>query len=337
MLGTEHERLANLMVSDAQESFFYALSSSGPLRGPGERNVTDSSPSNSRTDWQAAILEFDDALLRFTNLESIQSICQRDHSQRSTRRELLLGWLSGRAQLYEAAQRALATSEETSAAAYTAFMLRCLGWRSHFSRTLTSLSLVFCSQFLLDPLEFDEFWNDDSDLSDSEQPGRGRMRGQQQLVLDAFRHLKYLALVIFVKPSQFPNTPAVVASWISKAEQLEYLHFRLLPCGRLGQGTMGIDALDKVVRILDLDSESIGGVRTKRYLKLKELKLTTTITAQTLLSLLSSSSQTLQRLELDHCVAINPNESWPQIFNSMRGVPFEQLQHFAYRACVYFH
>lgn len=292
MLGTEHDRLANLMVSDAQESFFYALSSSDLLRGPGERKVTDFSSSNSRTNWKVAILEFDDALLRFANLESIRSKCQRDCAQRSTRRDLLLGWLSGRTQLYEAAQRALATSEETSAAAYTAFTLRCVGWRSHFSRTLTSLNLVFCSQFLLDPLGFDEFWNDDSDLSDSGEPGRGRMGGQQQLVLDAFRHLEYLNLVVFVKPSQFPNMPTVVASWISKAEQLEYLYLRLMPCGRgrLGQGTMGIDALDKVVQALDLDSESGSSVQTKRYLKLKKLKLTTTITEQVLLSLLSSSS-----------------------------------------------
>ncbi|KAL1632209.1 hypothetical protein SLS56_003943 [Neofusicoccum ribis] len=270
--------------------------------------------------WIQTVVKFEGALLRFHNLQRVEHIRTKNHHK------LLHWWQTQARGVYPGPAlgfNLLGAIEHE--AAYTALMFRTLGWCNSHGSTFTSLKLELAEDSRLSRQGFDKisryldmlYYNADNRLST-------RLTRQSNLILNAFTHLKDLYLHMTVEPSLVPYTCEVLAGWLSQARKLERLDLAI-PTQFDRPDRFGADTLAWLA--LGVPDNNAGS--RVQWPELKDLKLNISLSENSLLSVLSQHTGTLEHICLSSCEVSGGSDAWPGICRNIREAPFTRLSYLA--------
>lgn len=258
---------------------------------------------------QRNYLEFNDALLKFTNLQSVETLDCRYFQWRD-----VLWGDETRDQDCPFDDRRV----EHFTIAAVAFILRSLGLRSAFTSKLVSLSLSLqhdhtAYRYLKDIWKLRNIQNDGikslstrMSLSDI----------QVKLMQDAFINLTTIDLNLTIGRAHERESFSILREQLKRAQNLEHLQLDIL-----GFNEDPEDNMDNPIDALDVLTVGI------QWSRLRELKLSDLhMTDESFIRTLSQATKTLETLHVHGCTLLGDGDSWPRLYQWMRALTFNALR-----------
>lgn len=195
-----------------------------------------------------------------------------------------------------------------------AFLLRALGWRNFFSKSMTALNFSIAKW--CGPKDICSVWlrNEEAHVKFKVR----RLQDQFTLMANAFVHLTDLDLSNLLDcENQFPSV-IILARWLGSATNLQRLNLAFFS----DMDQLWDDSLGQII-----SSEPV------HWPHLRILALTVGLSSDSLCSLLSAVAPTLVSLSLMRCV-LQLGDEWPVLYDRLREVPFRRLRNLLFERCL---